>query len=123
MEYIKNELLGQTIDSYLEVWQHLLDSERYVDKVYLAKLDKTIYKSMKKKLKEIDIYYLLTLEKMGVKLSWSQKLKIYFSGLRPIYNAEQIQIEEMKKEENKKLLKEKEEETKREEETLVDDFS
>lgn len=103
MEYIKNELLGQTIDSYLEVWQHLLDSERYVDKVYLAKLDKTIYKSMKKKLKEIDIYYLLTLEKLGVKLSWSQKLKIYFSGLRPIYNAEQKEIEKLKKEENKKL--------------------
>ena len=87
MEYIKNELLGDTIDSFLEVWQHLLNSEQYVNKKYLDKLDKVIFNNMKKKIKEIEVYYLLRLEDLGVKLGLFQKLKIYFSGLRPIYNA------------------------------------
>lgn len=87
MEYIKNELMGDTIDSFLEVWQHLLNSEQYVNKKYLDKLDKVIFNNMKKKIKEIEVYYLLRLEDLGVKLGLFQKLKIYFSGLRPIYNA------------------------------------
>ena len=87
MEYIKNELMGDTIDSFLEVWQHLLNSEQYVNKKYLDKLDKVIFSNMKKKIKEIEVYYLLRLEDLGVKLGLFQKLKIYFSGLRPIYNA------------------------------------
>lgn len=87
MEYLKNKLLANTIDSYLSVWQHLLDSELYVNKKYLDKLDKVIFKNMKKKIKEIEVYYLLELQDLGVKLSLFQKLKILFSGLRPIYEA------------------------------------
>ena len=102
MEFNKNELINQTIDAYATTWSHTLDTEDYIDKKFLQKIDKYIYKNLKKKFAEIEVYDLLDLQDSGFKLGIFQKLKIFFSGLKPLYLAEK---EEQRKQEK---LKEKE---------------
>ena len=92
MEFKKNKLINDTIDAYATTWSHTLDTEDYIDKKFLQKIDKYIYKNLKKKFAEIEVFHLLYLQDKGIKLSWFQKLKISFSGLRPIYLAEKEEI-------------------------------
>lgn len=104
MEFNKNKLINQTIDEYATTWSHTLDTEDYIDKKFLQKIDKYIYKNMKKKFYEIEIYHLLYLQEKGIKLGLFEKLKIAFSGLKPLYLTEQKEIkEQMELEEQRKL--------------------
>ena len=107
MEFDKNKLMEQVINKYLNTWYCLVDSGDFVKEKYLDKIDTLIYKNLKKKLKEINVYYLLHLENQGVKLGIFQKISIFFSGLRPIYEIEQKKIEQKQseKEKPKKAIK------------------
>lgn len=102
MNYNKNKYINETIDKFLETWSHLLNSEDFVKPNFLHKIDKYIYKNLTKKFKEIDIYYLLALKDQGVKLGMFDKLKIWFSGVEPIYRAEQKEEKRLEREKQKK---------------------
>lgn len=86
MEFIKNYYINQTLDTYYETFEHTLDTSDYVPVKFTKKIHKYIFKNMKKKFKELEIYYLLDLKAKGVKLGLFQKLKISFSGLENVYN-------------------------------------
>lgn len=88
MEFKENELIDNVLDSFFETWSHTVDVVDFVPKKYLDKVDKDIFLKLKKKMKEVEIYKLLYLQDLGYKLSLFQKLKIYFSGLKPLYLAE-----------------------------------
>ena len=88
MQFNKNYLINETLDKHFETWMHTLNTEDYVPKRYLKFIDKVIYENLKKKLKEVDIYNLLYLELQGYELSLWDKLRIYFSGLRPLFESE-----------------------------------
>ncbi len=88
MQFKKNEFIIAVMDSNFAVWLHTNDTKKYVPETYLEKLDKFIFNNMKQQLKEAEIYYLLWLQDQGFKLSLWQKLKIAFSGLRPVYESE-----------------------------------
>ena len=113
MEFNKNELINNTIDAYATTWSHTLDTGDYIDKKFLQKIDKYIYKNLKKKFAEIEVFHLLYLQDKGIKLGLFQKLKISFSGLKPLYLAEkeerkkQFELEEQKRLEKLELLKKK----------------
>lgn len=66
----------------------MLDTADYVPEKFNNKIAKYIYKNMKAKFKEIEIYNLLYLEECGFKIGLLNKLKIAMSGLRPLYLAE-----------------------------------
>lgn len=88
MDFKKNELINKTLDEFSATWSHTLDTEDFIDKKFLKKIDKYIYANLKKKFKEIEIYNLLYLQEKGFELGIFQKLKIYFSGLKPLYEAD-----------------------------------
>lgn len=96
MEFNKNKLINKTIDKYAETWSHLLNTGEFIDEKYLKKLDNYIYKNMTKKFKEIEIYQLLWLESKGYDIGILGKLRIWFSGLRPIYESENKQVKSVK---------------------------
>lgn len=104
MEFKKNELINETLDKHFETWSHMLDTADFVPAKYLDKIDKYIFKLLKKKLKELEIYNLLYLQERGRKLGLMDKLKISFSGLKPLYVSEnqtlhlQEEIDRLKKE-------------------------
>ena len=100
MEFFKNELFNETLDKFFETWSHCLNVVDFVPKKYLDKIDKKIFRDMKKKIKEVEIYNLLLLKDAGRKLSLFEKLRIYFSGLKPLY---------LSNKQNKKLTKKKKE--------------
>ncbi len=88
MNFNKNKLINNALDKFYETYSHTLDTADYVPDKYNAKIHKYIFKNMKSKFKEIEVYNLLYLEEKGFKLSLFDKLKIALSGLRPLYNAE-----------------------------------
>ena len=51
---------------------------------------------MTKKFKEIEIYQLLWLESKGYDIGIFGKLRIWLSGLRPIYESEHKQVKPVK---------------------------
>lgn len=105
MNFNKNKYINETLAEYLNTWACLLNAGDFVEQKYLKKVDKYIYKNMTKKFKEIEIYYLLSLKDDGVKLGLFEKLKVWFSGVEPIYMAEQKRIKKLERE--KKLKQEK----------------
>lgn len=111
MEFKKNELINATLDRFFETWQHTQDTADFVDEKFLKKVDKYIFKNMRKRLKQIDVYYLLYLKDKGVKLSLFNKLKVWISDATPIYKAEQNELkrlaEEKRKKQEEKLLDKK----------------
>lgn len=102
MNFNKNKYINETIDTYLTTWSHLLNSEEFVDPKFLHKMDKYIYKNLTKKFKEIEIYYLLSLKDSGVRLGLFDKLKVWFSGVEPIYRVEQKELKRLECEKQKK---------------------
>lgn len=92
MEFRKNELINETLDKHFETWSHTLDTGDFVPAKYLDKIDKMIFKNLKKKLKELEIYNLLYLQEQGRKLGLFEKLKISLSGLKPLYLTEKKNI-------------------------------
>lgn len=113
MEFHKNELIDKTLDKYANTWSHTLDTEDFINPKSLKRIDKYIDKNLKNKFSEIDIYHLLFLQDKGVKLGLFQKLRISFSGLKPLYIAEkeeqrkQAELEEQKRLERLELSKKK----------------
>ena len=88
MIFNKNKLINKTLDKYYDTFSHTLDTADYVPEKFNNKITKYIYKDLTKKFKEIEIYNLLYIESLGVKLGVFQRLTIWLSGLRPLYNAE-----------------------------------
>ncbi len=96
MIFNKNELLKVTLNKHFETWECTLNKADYVPKKYLKYIDKIIFDNLRKKIKEVDIYNLLYLEKQGFSLGLLDKLKIFFSGLRPLYENELKLLNEQK---------------------------
>lgn len=88
MIFNKNDLINQTLDKHFDSWKHTLNTADFVEKRYLNYIDRVIFDNLKKKLKEVDIYNMLYLELQGYKLGFWDKLKISFSGLRPLFENE-----------------------------------
>ena len=88
MIFHKNDLINETLDKHFETWMHTLNTADFVPKKYLNYVDRIIFENLKKKLKEVDIYNLLYLELQGYKLGFFDKLKISFSGIRPLFENE-----------------------------------
>lgn len=89
MQFNKNELINNCIDEYAKTFSHTLNTGDFISPKYLKKIDKYIFKNLKKKFNEIEIYDLLYLQEHGLKLSLFQKLKIAFSKLKYLYISEQ----------------------------------
>jgi len=110
MEFNKNELINKTLDEFANTWAHTLDTEDFINPKSLKRIDKYIDKNLKSKFSEIDIYHYLYLQDKGVKLGLFQKLKISFSGLKPLYLAEKEEVkkrEKLKEKEKRERLKSK----------------
>ena len=98
MDFNKNKLMEKVIDKYMKTWSMLIDTEEFVKEKYINKIDVLIYGNLRKKLKEINIYELLYLESKGIPLSIFKRLRIWFSGLRPVYEMEQKELERKEQE-------------------------
>jgi len=88
MNFNKNKLINKTLDKYYETFSHTLDTADYVPEKFNEKIHKYIYKNLKAKFREIEIFNLLDLQAHGYKLSLLDKLRIWLSGLKPLYLAE-----------------------------------
>ncbi len=101
MIFHKNDLLNAVLDKHFDTWEHTLNKADYVPKKYLKHIDKVIFDNLKKKLKEVEIYNLLYLQTQGYCLGFFDKLKIFFSGLKPLYeNEQQKQVTEQQQNTN-----------------------
>lgn len=85
LDFYENNLIKATLNEYYSTFQSTLDTSDFIPEKFNDKIRKYIYKKMQQKFKEIEIYNLLHLEENGYKLGLFQKLKIAFSGLRPLY--------------------------------------
>ncbi len=94
MNFKMNELMNEVLDKNFETWSHVLNTTDFVNSKYLNKIDGMVFDNLKKQLKEARIYNWLHLQEQGFKLGFFQKLGIYFSGLRPLYNAEKLMEEQ-----------------------------
>lgn len=104
MMFDKNEMLNETLDKFFETWHHTLDTSDFVDVKFLKKIDKYIYKNLVKAFKQIDVYSLLVLKDKGVKLGLFDRLKVWFSGVEPIYQAEKREALKIQKQKAKRRL-------------------
>ena len=103
MIFKKNELINETLDKHFETWSHTLDTGDFVPQKYLKKIDKLIFNNLKQKLKECEIFNLLYLQDQGYKLGLFQKLKIWLSGLKPLYLSEKQNNAKKPKKQNKTI--------------------
>ena len=71
---------------------------------------------MNSKFKQIHIYYLLDLEKRGLKLGIFSKIQVWWSGLRPVFELE-LREKENKQRDKQAKEQEKEEQDEQEENT------
>ena len=106
MIFKKNEYINEILDRHFETWSHTLDTADFVPKKYLKKIDKLIFDNLKQKLKECEIFYLLYLQDQGYKLGLFQKLRIWLSGLKPLYLSEK-QVSMTKPKKRSGVVKEK----------------
>ena len=86
LDFYENGLIKEALNEYYDTFQHTLDTADFVPDKFNERISKYIFKRMQQKFYQIEIYNLLHLEENGYKLGIFQKLKIYFSGLRPFYN-------------------------------------
>lgn len=97
MNFEKNKLIKEVLINNFETWQCTQGTATYVSEKYLNKIDKMIFGNLEKQMKEAEIYHLMDLQDQGYKLGIFQKLRICFSGLRPLHNFEKKQAEEILK--------------------------
>ena len=112
MQFNKNELINNCIDEYAKTFSHTLNTCDFISPKYLKKIDKYIFKNLKKKFDEIEIYDLLYLQEHGLKLNLFQKLKIAFSKLKYLYISEQKE-QALLEEQAQRLKQERARKTKR----------
>lgn len=93
LDFYESELIKQTLKEYYETFECTLDTADYVPEKFNNKIDKYIYKKMQRKFSEIEVFNLLHLQDNGYKLSLFQKLKIAFSGLKPLYMSQKPESE------------------------------
>lgn len=109
MNFNKNKLINNVLAEYYNTFSQTLDTGDFVPPKFNAKIYKYIYKNLKEKFKEIEIYNLLYLQDNDYKLSIFNKINIYFSGLKPLYLKEQKLLlkEEIlkKRKKNKRIIK------------------
>lgn len=85
MDFNKNKLINKTLLQYYSTFGKTLDTSDFVSEKFNKKIQKYIFKNLMKKFKEIEIYNLLYLQEKGYRLGIFDKLKIAFSGLKPLY--------------------------------------
>jgi len=95
MNFEKNKLITDVLLNNFKTWQCTENTADFVPEKYLKKIDKVIFENVKKQMKAAEIYNLMHLQDQGYKLGIFQKLQIYFSGLRPLYNTEKRLAEEI----------------------------
>ena len=115
MEFIKEDLFDAVLTRYYMTHALTLDTADFVDKKDQKDIDKTIARNRKRRLRQVEILYLITLKDKGIKLGLIDKLRIYFSGLEPIYRFEKAEQEKLEKE----RLKEERAKKKRKQELLA----
>ena len=54
INYHKNELINQCLDEFYETFSHTLDTAEFVPEKYNDKINKYIFKNMKKAFRKID---------------------------------------------------------------------
>ena len=54
INFHKNELINSVLDNYYETFSHTLDTAEFVPEKYNQKINKYIFKNMKKAFKKID---------------------------------------------------------------------
>ena len=54
INFYKNELINSVLDNYYETFSHTLDTAEFVPEKYNQKINKYIFKNMKKAFKKID---------------------------------------------------------------------
>ena len=54
MNFHKNELINSVLDNYYETFSHTLDTAEFVPEKYNDKINKYIFKNMKKAFRQID---------------------------------------------------------------------
>jgi len=54
INFNKNKLINQTLDTYYDAFSHTLDTSDYVPEKFNNKISKYIFKNMKKAFKRID---------------------------------------------------------------------
>ena len=79
------------------VGDEVFNSDKHSWQMNRSYFDKMIFGNLEKQMKEAEIYHLMDLQDQGYKLGIFQKLRICFSGLRPLYNFEKKQAEEILK--------------------------
>lgn len=94
MYFFKNELINKVIDMSLGSWSHTLNAGEFVEPCYLKSIDKKIFENMKKQFKDLEIYNLLWLQEKGFALGLFAKLRIWFSGLKPLWLSYKNEIAE-----------------------------
>lgn len=107
MEFIKEELFDAVLTRYYKTNALTLDTADFVSEKDQKAIDKAISKNRKKRLKQVDILYLITLKDKGIKLGLFDRLRISFSGLEPIYHLEKAEQEKAKKLAERKNLRRK----------------
>jgi len=54
MNFHKNELINSVLDNYYDTFSHTLDTAEFVPEKYNDKINKYIFKNMKKAFRQID---------------------------------------------------------------------
>ena len=116
MEFEKNKLIKKTLREHYNLFSETINTGNFVPEKINKKIIKFIYKNMNSKFKQIHIYYLLDLEKRGLKLGIFSKIQVWWSGLRPVFELE-LREKENKQRDKQAKEQEKEEQDEQEENT------
>lgn len=88
MDFYKNKLIDKVFKNYKKTYKQTNETLDFVSEKSIKNFDKYVDYNFNQKLKEIEIFYLLHLKyDFGLKLGIFQRLKIWWSGLEPIYLA------------------------------------
>ena len=115
MEFEKNKLIKKTLREHYNLFSETENTGNFVPEKINKKIINFIYKNMNSKFKQIHIYYLLDLEKRGLKLGIFSKIRVWWSGLRPVFELEQSEKENKQREKQAKEQEKEEQDEQAEE--------
>lgn len=91
MDFYKNKLINKIFANFKKTYSQTNEALNYVSPKTIKSFDKYVENDFNQKLKEVDIYFLLHLKyDFGLKLGLFQRLKIWWSGLEPLYLSELV---------------------------------